>query len=54
MRVAFKPTSTITQPQRTVTRALQETELRARGRHDPCVVPRAVRKTWVGPGPEPR
>jgi chorismate synthase len=42
LRVAFKPTSTVTQPQRTVTRAGEETELRARGRHDPCVVPRAV------------
>lgn len=41
-RVAFKPTSTISQNQHTVTRAGQETELRARGRHDPCVVPRAV------------
>ena len=28
--------------QKTVTRDGQETELRARGRHDPCVVPRAV------------
>eukprot|EP00899_Mesostigma_viride_P003593 jgi/Mesvir1/13234/Mv02382-RA.1 len=42
IRIAFKPTSTITTPQRTVTRDGQETELRARGRHDPCVVPRAV------------
>ncbi|CAM6094985.1 unnamed protein product [Calypogeia fissa] len=42
MRIAFKPTSTITSKQRTVTRDKQETELRARGRHDPCVVPRAV------------
>eukprot|EP00246_Nothoceros_aenigmaticus_P001464 TRINITY_DN11966_c0_g2_i1.p1 TRINITY_DN11966_c0_g2~~TRINITY_DN11966_c0_g2_i1.p1 ORF type:complete len:459 (-),score=55.25 TRINITY_DN11966_c0_g2_i1:491-1867(-) len=42
MRVAFKPTSTITRNQKTVTRDRQETELRARGRHDPCVVPRAV------------
>ncbi|KAI8475939.1 MAG: chorismate synthase [Monoraphidium minutum] len=42
MRLAFKPTSTISRPQNTVTRELQETELRARGRHDPCVVPRAV------------
>lgn len=41
-RVAFKPTSTVTQPQQTVTRAGEATELRARGRHDPCVVPRAV------------
>eukprot|EP00249_Psilotum_nudum_P022494 c28538_g1_i2 orf=593-1933(-) len=42
MNVAFKPTSTITTIQKTVTRERQETELRARGRHDPCVVPRAV------------
>ncbi len=42
-RVAFKPTATIAQPQRTVTADQQgETELRARGRHDPCVLPRAV------------
>ncbi len=41
-KVAFKPTSTVSQPQRTVTRAGEATELRARGRHDPCVVPRAV------------
>jgi chorismate synthase len=42
IRLAFKPTSTISRPQNTVTRDGQETELRARGRHDPCVVPRAV------------
>lgn len=42
LRIAFKPTSTVTQAQQTVNRAGQETELRARGRHDPCVVPRAV------------
>jgi chorismate synthase len=42
MKVAFKPTSTISRPQATVTREGRETELRARGRHDPCVVPRAV------------
>lgn len=42
VRVAFKPTSTISVKQKTVTRAGEETELRARGRHDPCVVPRAV------------
>ncbi|KAI6676500.1 hypothetical protein NL676_037296 [Syzygium grande] len=42
MRVAFKPTSTIGRKQHTVTREKQETELIARGRHDPCVVPRAV------------
>ena len=42
IRVAFKPTSTISVKQETVTREGEETELRARGRHDPCVVPRAV------------
>jgi len=42
LRIAFKPTSTITTKQITVTRDKKETELRARGRHDPCVVPRAV------------
>jgi chorismate synthase len=41
-RVAFKPTATIAKPQQTVTRDHQETELAARGRHDPCVLPRAV------------
>ncbi|EPS63738.1 chorismate synthase 2, chloroplastic, partial [Genlisea aurea] len=42
MRIAFKPTSTIARKQNTVTRDKHETELIARGRHDPCVVPRAV------------
>jgi len=41
-RVAFKPTATIAKPQQTVTRAGEPTELKARGRHDPCVLPRAV------------
>ncbi len=41
-RTAFKPTATILQSQQTVDVRGQETELRARGRHDPCVVPRAV------------
>jgi len=41
-RVAFKPTATIAKAQRTVTREHEETELEARGRHDPCVLPRAV------------
>ena len=41
-RVAFKPTATIMVPQPTVTDSGQETELRGRGRHDPCVLPRAV------------
>jgi chorismate synthase len=41
-RVAFKPTATIAKPQQTVTRGHEETVLAARGRHDPCVLPRAV------------
>jgi len=40
--VAFKPTATILQPQPTVDAGGRETVLQARGRHDPCVVPRAV------------
>ncbi|XP_057784581.1 chorismate synthase 1, chloroplastic-like [Salvia miltiorrhiza] len=42
MRIGFKPTSTISRKQNTVTRDKHDTELIARGRHDPCVVPRAV------------
>lgn len=42
VRVAFKPTSTIGQIQETVTRDGQPTQLRGKGRHDPCVLPRAV------------
>jgi chorismate synthase len=41
-RVGFKPTATILQPQKTVDVHGAETELIGRGRHDPCVVPRAV------------
>lgn len=41
-RVAFKPTATILQPQQTVDVQGAATELIGRGRHDPCVVPRAV------------
>jgi len=42
IHVAFKPTSTIGQIQNTVTRDGQQVELRGKGRHDPCVLPRAV------------
>ena len=42
VRVAFKPTSTIASEQQTVTRGGEATTLAARGRHDPCVLPRAV------------
>jgi len=41
-RVAFKPVATIGQPQRTVDLDGNPVELAAKGRHDPCVVPRAV------------
>lgn len=42
IRAAFKPTATIGKEQRTVNKAGQETTLAAKGRHDPCVLPRAV------------
>lgn len=42
IRVAFKPTATIRKEQRTVNQAGEETVLAAKGRHDPCVLPRAV------------
>jgi chorismate synthase len=41
-RTAFKPTATVLQKQQTVNQEGQETELMGRGRHDPCVLPRAV------------
>ena len=41
-RVAFKPTATIAREQETVTSSGEQTKLSARGRHDPCVLPRAV------------
>lgn len=41
-KVAFKPVATIFRPLATVTDTFENTELLARGRHDPCVVPRAV------------
>ncbi len=41
-RVAFKPVATILQPQRTVDVNGRRVEVTARGRHDACVVPRAV------------
>ena len=43
MRIAFKPTSSIPKIQKTVdVKEMRETELKLRGRHDPCIVPRAV------------
>jgi chorismate synthase len=42
IRVAFKPTATIRKEQRTVSATGEETTLAGKGRHDPCVLPRAV------------
>ena len=43
LRVAFKPTPSISRPQNTVDfKAMEATQLSIQGRHDPCVVPRAV------------
>jgi chorismate synthase len=42
LRIAFKPTATIMRPQPTVDRDGNEVVLEPRGRHDPCVLPRAV------------
>jgi chorismate synthase len=42
LRVAFKPTATISQAQQTVDREGRAVTLEAQGRHDPCVLPRAV------------
>lgn len=42
LRIAFKPTATISSPQDTVDRDGNPVVLEAKGRHDPCVLPRAV------------
>jgi chorismate synthase len=41
-RVAFKPTATVMHEQDTVSEDFKNTTLKGRGRHDPCVLPRAV------------
>jgi chorismate synthase len=41
-RVAFKPTATVMREQKTVSVAGGDTTITGRGRHDPCVLPRAV------------
>ena len=41
-RIAFKPPATISRPQETVDYQGRPVILQAKGRHDPCVVPRAV------------
>jgi len=51
MRIAFKPTATISVPQDTVTSAGEAVTYTGRGRHDVCVLPRAVpiveAMTWI-------
>ncbi|HVV49646.1 MAG TPA: chorismate synthase [Polyangia bacterium] len=42
LRVAFKPTATILREQETVDEQGHDTTIKGRGRHDPCVLPRAV------------
>ena len=42
VRIAFKPTATISLSQKTVGRDGAATDLAAQGRHDPCVLPRAI------------
>lgn len=43
LRLAFKPTSSIRKPQKTIhLDTLKEVDLTVTGRHDPCIVPRAV------------
>lgn len=41
-KVAFKPVATLLQPQETIDMAGEKVTLQVRGRHDPCVLPRAV------------
>lgn len=41
-RVAFKPVATVMHEQETVDEHFENTTLKGRGRHDPCVLPRAV------------
>jgi chorismate synthase len=48
VRVGFKPTATISSPQQTVTASGEATTLEAKGRHDPCVLPRAVPMVEAG------
>lgn len=42
IRAAFKPTATIMRDQKTVNESGDEVTIKAKGRHDPCVLPRAV------------
>ena len=42
LRVALKPTSSIATPQQTIDKENANREIEVHGRHDPCIVPRAV------------
>ena len=42
VKAAFKPTATIMMEQHTITTSRENTTVKGRGRHDPCVLPRAV------------
>lgn len=42
LRAAVKPTSSLPREQRTITKSLEPTTIRTRGRHDPCLLPRFV------------
>ena len=42
MKIAFKPTATIGKEQKTVNAKGKQVLMKAKGRHDPCVLPRAV------------
>ena len=42
VRLVFKPTATVLKPQPSADDAGNNVELQAKGRHDPCVLPRAV------------
>ena len=54
IRAAFKPVATIMMPQETVDEDGNPTELSGRGRHDPCVLPRAVPMVEGDDGPRAR
>lgn len=41
-KVAFKPVATLMQKQETINTDSKKVEMQGKGRHDPCVVPRAV------------
>ena len=53
LRVGFKPTATIRKSQKTVDEDGNATTLEAKGRHDPCVLPRAVPMVEAMPDDHP-